>query len=102
MYTLYAGDVMSEQDKKSYIETVSHFVIEKFLFGDADELKEGTSFLEEGVIDSTGILELVMFLEETYAIKIQDEELVPQNMDSVQNIARFLDVKLGASPAIEA
>ncbi|MFC1633197.1 acyl carrier protein [Planctomycetota bacterium] len=93
---------MSEQGKKSYIETVSHFVIEKFLFGDGDELKEDTSFLEEGVIDSTGILELVMFLEETYGIKIQDEELVPQNMDSLQNIALFLDVKLGAGPATEA
>ena len=93
---------MSEQDKKSYIETVSHYVIEKFLFGDGDELKEDTSFLEEGVIDSTGILELVMFLEETYGIKIQDEELVPQNMDSLQNIALFLDVKVNANPAIEA
>ena len=93
---------MSEQDKKSYIETVSHYVIEKFLFGDGDELKEDTSFLEEGVIDSTGILELVMFLEETYGIKIQDEELVPQNMDSLQNIALFLDVNVNANPAIEA
>ena len=93
---------MLEQDKKNYIETISQFVIEKFLFGDGDELKEDTSFLEEGIIDSTGILELVMYLEETYGIKIEDEELVPQNMDSVQNIARFLGAKLDANLATEA
>ena len=93
---------MSEQDKKKYIETVKEFVVEKFLFGDHDEFQEETSFLEEGLIDSTGILELVMFLEETYGVKIDDEELVPQNMDSLQNIAQFLDGKLNASPAADA
>jgi acyl carrier protein len=93
---------MSEQDKKNYVETVRQFVVEKFLFGDRDGFQEETSFLEEGIIDSTGILELVMFLEETYGIKIEDEELVPENMDSLQSIARFLDDKLNASPAAEA
>lgn len=93
---------MSEQNKKNYVETVRQFVVEKFLFGDRDGFQEETSFLEEGIIDSTGILELVMFLEETYGIKIEDEELVPENMDSLQSIARFLDDKLNASPAAEA
>ena len=93
---------MSEQDKKKYIETVKEFVVEKFLFGDHDEFQEETSFLEEGLIDSTGILELVMFLEETYGIKIEDEELIPQNMDSLRNIAQFLDDKLNASPVEES
>ena len=65
-------------------------------------LKEDTSFLEEGIIDSTGILELVMFLEETYRIEIEDEELVPENMDKLRNIARFLDRKLSGSPTMEA
>ena len=93
---------MLEQDKKSYVETVKQFVVEKFLFGDHDGFQKETSFLEEGIIDSTGILELVMFLEETYGIKIEDEELIPQNMDSLQNIAQFLNDKLNASPAAEA
>ena len=91
-----------EQDKKNYIETVRQFVVEKFLFGDNDGFQEETSLLEEGIIDSTGILELVMFLEETYGIKIEDEELVPQNMDSLQNIARFLDSKLNSGLVPEA
>ena len=99
--TSFHGDVMSEQDKKNYIETVRHFVVEKFLFGDNEEFKEDTSFLEDGIIDSTGILELVMFLEETYGVKIEDEELIPNNMDSLQNIARFLDAKLHTNPAAE-
>jgi acyl carrier protein len=87
---------MSDQDKKSHMETIRKFVIEKFLLGDDGKLKEDSSFMEEGIIDSTGILELVMFVEETYGIKIADEELIPQNMDSLQNIARFLDDKLNS------
>ena len=83
------------------METVRHFVVEKFLFGEDDKLKEDTSFMEEGIIDSTGILELVLFLEETYGVKIEDEELVPQNMDGLQNIARFLDGKLNSELATD-
>ena len=83
-----------------YLNSVRHFVVENYLFGDGDSLKEDTSFLEEGIIDSTGILELVMFLEETFDMKIEDDELVPENMDSLQNIARFLEQKFsGASTA---
>ena len=92
---------MPEQDKKNYMETVRHFIAEKFLFGDGEEFKEDTSLLEEGIVDSTGILELVMFLEEAYGIKIEDEELIPQNMDSLQNIARFLDSKLNTNPVAD-
>jgi len=91
---------MSEQSKISYLETVRQFVVEKFLFGDDDKLRDDASFMEEGIIDSTGILELVMFLEETYGVKVEDEELVPQNMDSLQNIAQFLDGKLNSSSTI--
>jgi acyl carrier protein len=74
-------------------ETVRSFVVEHFLFGDGDTVKGDTSFLEEGIIDSTGILELVMFLEETYGIKIDDSELVPQNFDTLDNIALYLGTK---------
>lgn len=80
-----------------YLDTVRHFVVENFLFGDGDLLEEDTSFLERGIIDSTGILELVMFLEETYGIKIEDDELVPENLDNLRNIAQFLQMKLNAS-----
>ena len=81
---------------------VREFVVENFLFGEGASLKEDTSFLEEGVVDSTGILELVMFLEETYSIKVEDDEVVPENLDNLQNIARFLDRKLNRNPVAEA
>ena len=72
------------------LSKVRDFVVKSFLFGDGALLRDDTSFLEEGIIDSTGILELVMFLEETYGIEIKDSELVPDNLDSLQNIARFV------------
>lgn len=85
-----------------YSAAVREFVVENFLFGDGERLKEDTSFMEEGIIDSTGILELVFFLEETYSIKVEDDELIPENMDNLQNIARFLERKLGGAPAAGA
>ncbi len=72
---------------------VREFVVENFLFGDGEALKYDTSFMEEGIIDSTGILELVFFIEETFGFSVEDDELIPENMDSLQNIARFIDWK---------
>ena len=77
-----------------HLSTVRHFVVENFLFGDGESLTDDSSFLEEGIIDSTGILELVMFLEETYDIRIEDDELVPENFDNLANIAVYLERKL--------
>ena len=85
----------------AYLDTVRHFVVENFLFGDGELLKEDTSFLERGIIDSTGILELVMFLEETYNMKIEDDELIPENLDNLQYIARFVERKVGGRTAGE-
>ncbi len=81
---------------------VREFVVENFLFGDGEALKNDTSFMEEGIIDSTGILELVFFLEETFSLSVEDDELVPDNMDSLQNIVRFIDRKLNTSSPAEA
>ena len=75
-------------------ETVRAFIVENFLFEDAGDLEDHTSFLEGGVIDSTGILELVTFLEETFAIKVKDDELIPENLDSINNIGAYLERKL--------
>ena len=77
-----------------YIQIVKEFVIENFLFGEDGKLKDDTSFLESGVIDSTGILELVAFLEETYSIIIEDEEVVPENLDSLNAINDYLKRKI--------
>jgi acyl carrier protein len=72
---------------------IRSFVIENFLFGDANGLKDDTSFLEEGIIDSTGVLELVTYLEEEFEIEVDDEELIPENFDSINNVAVYLKGK---------
>lgn len=75
---------------------VTAFIVENFLFGNAAEAPApGSSFMESGLIDSTGILELVSFVEGKYGIKVADDELVPENLDSVQHIAAFVSRKRG-------
>ena len=78
----------------SYLDTVRNFIVENFLLGEADGLDEKASFQESGIIDSTGILELITFLEEKYGIKVEDDELIPDNLDSLSNVARFIERKL--------
>ena len=59
----------------------------------ADALKDDTSLLDENIIDSNGVLELVIFIEETYNIKIEDAEIMPENLDSINNIVKFIGSK---------
>ena len=80
---------------------IRQFVVENFLFGQNDkQVSDTQSFLESGIIDSTGVLELIAFLESKYAISIADEELVPANLDSVERVARFVDGKLKAKAGV--
>jgi acyl carrier protein len=79
---------------------VRALIIENFLFGDDDgKLSDDDSFLENGIIDSTGILELVALLEGKYGIKISNNELEPENLDSINKLVRFLDRKTDLSSA---
>ena len=73
---------------------VREFVIDNFLFGDANGLTDDTSFLEDGIIDSTGVLELVTYLEEAFAISVDDSELVPENLDSLNNVENYVKQKM--------
>ncbi|OHB66679.1 MAG: acyl carrier protein [Planctomycetes bacterium RBG_13_63_9] len=66
------------------------FIKESFLFGRDDDFSDADSFLELGIIDSTGVLELVTFIEEQYQITVEDEELVPENLDSIDNLVQFI------------
>jgi len=70
------------------------FVVENFLFSNNENLEDNTSFLEEGIIDSTGVLELVGFIEEEFAITVEDEELIPENLDSINNVTAYLKSKI--------
>jgi acyl carrier protein len=76
------------------VHAIRRFVIENYLFGEEGNLSNDDSFMESGIIDSTGILELVRFLEATYHMKIADEELIPDNLDSINKIVTFLQAKL--------
>jgi acyl carrier protein len=74
------------------------FITDNFLFGDASgafAFTDEDSFQECGIVDSTGVLELVCHLQERYAIRIEDEELVPDNLDSLSKVARFVERKRG-------
>ena len=64
-------------------EELRRFIIDNFLFGVEDsQFSDDDSFLEKGLIDSTGVLELVAFIEEQYGIRFQDDEIIPENLDS--------------------
>jgi len=75
--------------------TVKKFVVNNFLFGKAPEdFSDDDSFIERGIIDSTGILELIGFLERTYSIQITDDEMIPENLDSLSRVVKFIDKKM--------
>lgn len=74
---------------------IKGYILENFLYGGSDDaLEDNDSFLEKGIIDSTGILELVAFVEGTFLVKIADQELIPENLDSVNNLGRFVINKM--------
>ena len=78
------------------IEELRAFVVENFLFGDESApfaFTNEDSFQERGIVDSTGILELVCHLQEKYAIDIADDELIPDNLDSLVKVAQFIERK---------
>ena len=75
-------------------DKIRAFILENFLFGNDQNLNDEISFLDEGIIDSTGILELVSFLEEEFDISVEDEEIVPENLDSIKNVVSYLERKM--------
>ena len=78
-------------------QQVRQFVLKNFLFtDDANALTDGDSLIGAGIVDSTGILELIGFLEETHGIRIAPEEMVPANFDSIDAISAFLARRLAA------
>jgi acyl carrier protein len=77
----------------SVSEDIRNFVVENFLFGEEGRLKEDSSFLKEGIVDSTGIMQLVSFIQEQFAVVVEDEELTPENLDSIRRVANFIEEK---------
>ena len=78
--------------------SIRDFVVGNFLFGDTGQtLGREDSFLEAGILDSTGVIELVVFLEESFNIAVANDELVPRNLDSVHRLVDFVQSKLGVN-----
>jgi acyl carrier protein len=81
-------------------DDIRGFVVDTFLFGEDEGLLDDSSFLEEGIVDSTGIMQLVSFLQEQYRVAIEDEELIPDNLDSIGRVADFVEEKM-RTPKLE-
>ncbi len=82
---------MSEHKKR-----IREFMLDNFLFDDDEStLADDASFLDQGVVDSTGILELINWLEETFSIQVFDVEMIPENLDSVNKLLAFIKKKTG-------
>ena len=69
------------------------FILSNFYVADPSTVTDATSLLQEGIVDSTGVLEVISFLEMTYGITVDDSEMVPENLDSIESIARFVTSK---------
>ncbi len=75
---------------QSILESIRRYIAENILFEDSYPYPDETSFLEEGIVDSMNVLELVSFVEEHFGIPVADEDIVPENFDSVRNMAAYV------------
>ena len=79
-------------------DQVREYVLDNFLMGGtAADIQDDTSFIEGHILDSTGFIELIAYLEETFGIQVEDDEMVPGNLDSLRNIESFIARKRGLS-----
>ncbi|HEX7507769.1 MAG TPA: acyl carrier protein [Polyangia bacterium] len=79
------------------VEKIRQFITTNFYVPDPTTLADDVSFLDQGIIDSTGVLEVVIFLEETFGIVVGDSEVLPENLDSVQNLVAYVARKQALS-----
>jgi acyl carrier protein len=74
-------------------DRIRQFIVDTFLYGDQGGVANSTSLTEAGIVDSTGILELISFLENEFSITVEDDELTPENLDSLERLSRFITQK---------
>jgi acyl carrier protein len=77
-----------------HIKELKEFVINNFMFGQGESLDSDTDFFDKGIIDSTGTLELVAFIEENYNISVLDNELIKENLSSLTKVNEYIENKL--------
>jgi len=76
------------------------FIVDNFLFGESDQLTDDTPLVETGIVDSTGILDIIGFIETNYSVEVKDDEVIPSNFSTLASMSVYLDQKLG-SPMME-
>lgn len=79
----------------TYRTEIRDFLVDRFLFGNDSKITDTMSLVESGTIDSTGILELVAYVEERFSVSISDEEIVPEHFDSIAKLSTFIERKQG-------
>ena len=84
---------MSIQDE------IRGYIVENILFGDGERLEDDIPFHESGILDSTGFLEIITFVEERFGIAIEDSEVVPENLGTLRDLSSFVENKLNAKTA---
>ena len=91
----------SKEGRMTIREVIRKFIEENFvLFDRAMPLGDHDSLLDAGIVDSTGVLELITFIEDTFGIELLDDELVPENLDSIQRISQFVTRKAGVAETV--
>lgn len=81
-------------------KTIKQYILENLLFSeDESVLHDNDSFLDGGIIDSTGVMEIILFIEDSFGIKVNDDEMLPVNLDSVDNLAAFIQRKQAVAAA---
>ncbi|MEU1763133.1 phosphopantetheine-binding protein [Micromonospora sp. NPDC005652] len=78
-------------------QRVREYIVNSFLLGEDDGLSDTASLLEQGVVDSLGLVELVLFVEEEFEISLEEEELTNENLDSIERVSRLVEAKMGIS-----
>ncbi len=84
-----------DYDEKKIVDIIRKFIINNFILSNHKEnIDTNKSLYENRIVDSTGVLEIVDFLEETFGIKIEDAELIPDNLDSIKKMSEFVQRKI--------
>ena len=91
-----------EANMMSIKQQIREYIVENVLLGDGDMPDENTSFTESGILDSTGFLGLITFVETTFGIEISDDELDPENLETLSKISGFIEKKLGEKEVKQA
>jgi acyl carrier protein len=76
-------------------EKVRQFIISNFYVADPATLADDASLLDAGIVDSTGVLEIISFIESEFSVTVEDQEMLPENLDAVSNIVKFVQKKTG-------